>query len=166
MTILNFHLVQISDSDEPGEAVLTGMQNAGYECVTLSLLPDGEPGDFSWFGTPRDEQGRLPPLSSYFLTAPPPAHRTWDSPWQLVCPPRRDRLCPQTGSPTAPSVPGQVNPHLTQKKPQKTATEEKTDVTRTKKQQKEQKEQRQQPAVCQSDQRHQSKKHGSRSLSP
>jgi hypothetical protein len=72
MNTLNFHLVLIADSDEPGDAVNTGLQNAGYEHVTLSLLPDGEPGDYGWFGTPPDEQGRptAPVLVFYDGTAP------------------------------------------------------------------------------------------------
>ncbi|RIV26124.1 hypothetical protein D2Q93_05400 [Alicyclobacillaceae bacterium I2511] len=44
-------LHEISDADEPGDAVYTGMRHRDFDGVMLLLLPDGEPGDTDWYGT-------------------------------------------------------------------------------------------------------------------
>ncbi|MCL6549132.1 MAG: hypothetical protein K6T30_09525, partial [Alicyclobacillus sp.] len=49
---------EISDADEPGDHVLAGMRHRDYDEVMLLLVPDGEPGDPDWYGTPRTTDGR------------------------------------------------------------------------------------------------------------
>lgn len=73
-----FH--EISDADEPGDAVYTGMRHRDFDGVMLLLLPDGEPGDTGWYGTEQTSDGQptRPLLLFYRGKAPEVAEAlTW-----------------------------------------------------------------------------------------
>lgn len=67
-------LCPISDADEPEDLVRAGMRHRDFDGVMLLLVPDGEPGDFGWYGTEmaQDERPTRPLLLFFRGESPLP----------------------------------------------------------------------------------------------
>lgn len=74
----------ISDADEPEDLVRAGLLHRDFDGVLLLLVPDGEPGDFGWYGTEKTHDGRpTRPLLLFFRGEAPEADEA--SAWVEKC---------------------------------------------------------------------------------
>jgi len=62
----------ISDADEPGDHLFSGMRHRDFEGVTTCLIPDGDPGDMGGYGTDNLPDGRpTRPILVFYNGTPP-----------------------------------------------------------------------------------------------